>query len=183
MTKRITLPLTEDIIDGLRAGDEVLLNGPIYTGRDATHRRMVESLDQGRPLPIDIKGQTIYYCGPSPTPPGQPTGAAGPTTSGRMDAYTPRLLKEGLKGMIGKGMRSEEVVRALQDEKAVYFGALGGGGALIAKAIKTSQVIAYEELGAEALRHLEVEDMPVIVVNDAHGGDLYKQGRAAYRKA
>jgi len=181
MVKKVTLPLTDETLKELKAGDNVLLNGVIYVGRDAAHKRMVEALDQGKPLPFDIKGQTIYYMRPSPAKPGQPIGSAGPTTSGRMDSYSPRLMAEGLKGMIGKGMRSQAVKDALKEYKAVYFAAIGGAGALISKSIKTSEVIAYEELGAEAVRRLEVEDFPVTVINDIYGGDLYQEGKAKYR--
>jgi fumarate hydratase subunit beta len=143
---------------------------------------MVEALDKGQDLPFDVRGQTIYFMGPSPAKPGQVIGAAGPTTSGRMDAYSPRLMAEGLKGMIGKGLRSQEVKEAIKKHKAVYFAAIGGAGALISKAIRKSDTVAYEELGAEALLRLEVENFPAIVVNDAHGGDLYEEGKAKYRK-
>jgi len=159
----------------------VLLTGVIYVARDAAHKRMVEALDQDKPLPFDIKGQTIYYMGPSPAKPGQPIGSAGPTTSGRMDAYSPRLMAEGLKGMVGKGMRSQAVKDAMKKHKAVYLAAIGGAGALISKSIKKSEVIAYEELGAEAVRRLEVEDFPATVINDVYGGDLYQEGKAKYR--
>lgn len=183
MVKKITLPLTDETLKELKAGDEVLLTGIIYAARDAAHKRMVEALEQGKPLPFDIKGQTIYFTGPSPSRPGQPVGSAGPTTSGRMDGYSPRLIAEGLKGMIGKGMRSPAVKKAMKQHKAVYFGAIGGAGALIARRIKKSGVIAYEELGAEALRRLEVEDLPATVVNDIYGRDLYQEGKARYRIA
>ena len=183
MAKKILLPLSDETLKELKAGDEVLLTGIIYAARDAAHKRMVESLDQGKTLPFDIKGQTIYFTGPSPARPGQPAGSAGPTTSGRMDSYSPRLIAEGLKGMIGKGMRSQAVREAMKQHKAVYFGAIGGAGALISKRIKKSEVIAYEELGAEALRRLEVEDFPATVVNDIYGGDLYQEGKARYRIA
>jgi len=181
MVKKVTLPLTDETLKELKAGDNVLLNGVIYVGRDAAHKRMVEALDQGKPLPFDIKGQTIYYMGPSPAKPGQPIGSAGPTTSGRMDSYSPRLMAEGLKGMIGKGMRSQAVKDAIKKYKAVYFAAIGGAGALISKSIKKSEVIAYEELGAEAVRRLDVEDFPVTVINDIYGGDLYQEGKARYQ--
>ena len=180
MVKRITLPLTDETLQELKAGDNVLLNGVIYVGRDAAHKRMTEALDQGKPLPFDIKGQTIYYMGPSPAKPGQAIGSAGPTTSGRMDSYSPRLMAEGLKGMIGKGMRSQEVKDAIKKYKAMYFASIGGAGALISKSIKKSEVIAYEELGAEAVRRLEVEDFPVTVINDIYGGDLYQEGKDRY---
>ena len=181
MDKIINLPLTDEILQELKAGDNLLLNGVIYVARDAAHKRMVEALDQGKALPFDIKGQTIYYMGPSPARPGRPIGSAGPTTSGRMDAYAPRLIAEGLKGMIGKGLRSQAVKDAMVKHKAVYLGAIGGAGALMSRSIKGAEVLAYEELGAEALRKLEVENFPVTVVNDIHGGDLYKEGKARYQ--
>jgi fumarate hydratase subunit beta len=182
MAKKITLPLNEETLKDLRAGDDVLLTGTIYVGRDAAHKRMIEALDRGGKLPFDIKGQTIYFMGPTPARPGRPIGAAGPTTSGRMDSYSPRLIAEGLKGMIGKGMRSPAVIEAMKQHKAVYFGAIGGAGALASKSIKKAEVVAYEELGAEALRRLEVTDFPVTVVNDTYGGDLYQEGKAKYRR-
>lgn len=181
MVKKIMLPLTEETLESLKAGDNILLTGTMYVGRDAAHKRMVEALEQGKPLPFDIKGQAIYFMAPSPARPGQPIGSAGPTTSGRMDSYSPRLIAEGLKGMIGKGMRSQEVKDAMKKYKAVYLAAIGGAGALISKSIKKSEVIAYEELGAEAIRRLEVEDFPATVVNDIYGGDLYQEGKARYR--
>ena len=181
MVKKVPLPLTNETLKDLKAGDNILLTGVMYVGRDAAHKRLVEALDQGKPLPFDIRGQTIYFMGPSPAKPGKPIGAAGPTTSGRMDAYSPRLIAEGLKGMIGKGMRSQAVKDAMKKYKAVYLAAIGGAGALIAKSIKKSEVIAYEELGAEAIRRLEVEDFPVTVINDIYGGDLYQEGKARYR--
>ena len=182
MVKRVVLPLTDDVLKDLRVGDNVLLSGVIYVARDAAHKRLVATLDQGKPLPFDIRGQTIYFMGPSPAKPGRPIGSAGPTTSGRMDAYSPRLVAEGLKGMIGKGMRSPAVKEAMEKYQAVYLAAIGGAGALIAKSIKSSEVVAYEELGAEAVRRLEVEDFPVTVVNDIYGGDLYQEGQARYRR-
>jgi len=182
MQKKVTLPLTDEAIRDLKAGDNVLFTGVMYVGRDSAHKRMVEALDKGQDLPFDVRGQTIYFMGPSPAKPGQVIGAAGPTTSGRMDAYSPRLMAEGLKGMIGKGLRSQEVKEAIKKHKAVYFAAIGGAGALISKAIRKSETVAYEELGAEALLRLEVENFPAIVVNDAHGGDLYEEGKAKYRK-
>lgn len=183
MLKNITLPLTDEIIKDLHAGDNVMLSGVLYVGRDVAHKRLVEALDKGVALPFDIKGQTIYYMGPSPAKPGQVIGAAGPTTSGRMDSYAPRLMQEGLKGMIGKGNRAKPVKEAMVKYKAVYFAAIGGAGALIAKSIKKSEVVAYEELGAEALRKLEVENFPVTVINDIYGKDLYDEGKAKYRIA
>lgn len=166
----------------MRAGDQVTIDGVIYVGRDAAHKRLVEALDRGEKLPFDPKGQIIYYMGPSPAPPGRVIGAAGPTTSGRMDAYAPRLMAEGLKGMIGKGVRSPAVKDAIKEYKAVYFAGIGGTGALAAKRIKSSQVVAFEELGPEALLRLEVEDFPVTVINDIYGGDLYEDGIAKYRQ-
>ncbi len=181
MVKKIILPLTAETLAGLRAGDDVLLTGVIYVARDAAHKRIVEALEQEKPTPFDIKGQTVYFMGPSPARPGQVIGSAGPTTSGRMDSYSPRLIAEGLKGMIGKGMRSPEVKNAMKKYRAVYMAAIGGAGALISKSIKKSEVIAYEELGAEAIRRLEVEDFPATVVNDIYGGDLYQAGKARYQ--
>jgi len=179
--KRITLPLTEETVKDLKAGDNLLLNGVIYVARDAAHKRIVDALDQGKPVPFDLNGATIYYMGPSPARPGRPIGSAGPTTSGRMDAYAPRLMAEGLKGMIGKGLRSQAVRDAMVQYRAVYLGAIGGAGALIAQSVKKAEVVAYEELGAEAVRRLEVEDFPVTVVNDIHGGNLYEEGKARYQ--
>ena len=181
MVKEITLPLTEEVIRNLKAGDEVLLYGIIYTARDAAHKRMIEALDKGQGLPFDIRGQIIYFMGPSPAKPGQVIGAAGPTTSGRMDAYSSRLVAQGLKGMIGKGHRSPEVKEALKKYQAVYFAAIGGAGALISKSIKKAEVIAYGDLGAEAIMKLEVEGFPATVINDIYGGDLYQAGKAEYR--
>jgi len=181
MTKIIKLPLTEKILESLRAGDSLLLSGVLYVARDAAHKRMGEALDRGEPLPFDIKGQTVYYMGPSPARPGKVTGSAGPTTSARMDAYTPRLLAAGLKGMIGKGVRSREVKEALKKYKAVYMGAAGGAGALISKTIVKSEVIAYPELGPEAVLRIEVRDFPVTVINDIYGGDLYEEGKGRYQ--
>jgi len=183
MPKRIALPLTDETVASLKAGDDVLLSGIMYVGRDSAHKRIIEAMDQGKPLPFDIRGQTIYYMGPSPAKPGKVIGSAGPTTSGRMDSYSPRLMAEGLKGMVGKGMRTPAVKEAMKKYKAVYFAAIGGAGALISKAIKKSEVIAYEELGAEALLRIEVADFPVIVINDVYGGDLYEEGKAKYRKS
>ncbi len=181
MPMKIKLPLTDDIVKDLHAGDNVLLNGVIYVARDAAHKRLVDTLNKGQPLPFDIKGQTIYYMGPSPARPGEVIGAAGPTTSGRMDSFSPQLMKAGLKGMIGKGSRTQAVKDAMKKYRAVYFAAIGGAGALIARSIKKSELIAYEELGAEAIRKLEVEDFPVTVINDIYGGDLYDQGKAKFK--
>jgi len=182
MAKKVKLPLTDATMKDLRAGDDVLLTGVIYVARDAAHKRLVDTLDQKKPLPFDIKGQTVYFMGPSPARPGQAIGSAGPTTSGRMDAYSPRLITEGLKGMIGKGMRSQVVKDAMKKYKAVYFAAIGGAGALISKSIVKSEVIAYEELGAESIRRLEVKDFPATVINDIYGGDLYEEGKAKYQR-
>ena len=179
-TLKIKSPLDEETIKNLKAGDQVLITGVIYTARDAAHKRMVEALDKGEKLPFDITNQTIYYMGPSPAKPGQPIGSAGPTTSGRMDTYAPRLMAAGLRGMIGKGNRTQPVKDAMKQYKAVYFAAIGGAGALISKTIKKAEVIAYEELGAEAIRRLEVEDFPATVINDIYGDDLYEQGKAKY---
>ncbi|MDP6632738.1 MAG: Fe-S-containing hydro-lyase [Dehalococcoidales bacterium] len=178
--RRINLPLTDEVVTVLKVGDNVLISGVVYVARDAAHRRMIEALDKGRPLPFDIKGQTIYYMGPTPPRPGRPIGSAGPTTSGRMDVYAPRLMAEGLKGMIGKGKRSQTVKDAIKKHRAVYLAAIGGAGALISKSIKKSEVIAYDELGTEALRRLEVEDFPATVANDVYGGDMFQQGKANY---
>ena len=180
MEKRITLPLTEELARTLKAGDTVLLTGTIYTSRDAGHKRMCEALAKGEPLPFDPQDATIYYVGPTPAKPGQVIGSAGPTTSGRMDAYAPTLMSVGARGMIGKGARLPEVVDAMQKFSGVYFGAIGGAGALLAKCIKKCELIAYEDLGAEALRKLYVEDMPLVVIIDSEGNNLYESGRAEY---
>lgn len=179
---KITTPLTEQAIAQLHAGDKVSITGTIYVGRDAAHKRMVAALDAGEPLPFDPQGQIIYYMGPAPAKPGDPIGSAGPTTSYRMDPYAPRMMEAGLKGMIGKGNRSAPVREAMQEYKAVYFGAIGGAGALIAKSITEAEVIAYEDLGAEALRRLTVEEFPAIVVNDIYGGDAYQDGLKEYSR-
>ncbi|MFC1918067.1 Fe-S-containing hydro-lyase [Chloroflexota bacterium] len=178
--KKVSLPLSEVTIKELKAGDEVFLSGALYVARDAAHKRMQAALEEGATLPFDVRGQTIYYMGPSPAKPGQVIGAAGPTTSGRMDIYTPRLLAAGLKGMIGKGRRSAEVREALITHQAVYLGAIGGIGALMAQTIKKAEVIAYGDLGAEAVLRIEVEDFPATVIYDIYGGDLYEEGRARY---
>lgn len=180
-TLNIKAPLDEDTLKKLRSGDQVFITGVIYVGRDAAHKRIVEALDQGKEPPFDLKGQTIYYMGPAPAKPGNAIGSAGPTTSGRMDAYSPRLMAEGLKGMIGKGFRSPAVKDAIKQYGAVYMAAVGGAGALISKSIKKAEIVAYEELGAEAVRRLEVENFPAIVVNDIYGGDLYEEGKAKYK--
>lgn len=178
----LTTPLTDDVIEQLHAGDKVSITGTIYVGRDSAHKRMVAALDAGQPLPFDPQGQVIYYMGPSPAKPGDPIGSAGPTTSGRMDAYTPRMLEAGLKGMVGKGNRTHAVRDAIRKYKAVYLAATGGAGALIAKSIEKSETVAYPELGAEALLRLEVVDFPAIVVNDIYGGDAYEDGVKAYNR-
>jgi len=178
----IHTPLDEAILEGLRAGDRVRVNGVIYTGRDAAHKRLVEGINRGEAPPFDISGQIIYYVGPTPARPGMPIGSAGPTTSSRMDPYTPVLLQKGLKGMIGKGARGDAVLDAMKRYKAVYFVATGGAGALLSRHIKRAAVVAYEELGPEAVRELEVEDFPVIVANDVYGRDLFREGKKAYAR-
>ena len=178
---RLVPPLSSRDVEGLRSGDRVSITGKIYTARDAAHKRLVELLRKGEQLPISLEGQIIYYVGPSPAPPGRIIGAAGPTTSYRMDPYTPELLEMGLKGMIGKGKRSKEVIEAMKRHKAVYFAAIGGAGALMANAIKEVHIVAYEELGPEAIREMTVENLPVIVVNDVLGNDLYAEGQQKYR--
>ena len=182
MEKHITLPLTEELAKTLKAGDSVYLTGTIYTSRDAGHKRMCEALARGEELPFDPMNATIYYVGPTPAKPGQVIGSAGPTTSGRMDAYAPTMMSVGARGMIGKGARLPEVVEAMKKYGGVYFGAIGGAGALIAKSIKKCELIAYEDLQSEALRRLWVEDMPLTVIIDSEGRNLYEEGRAAYLK-
>lgn len=182
MEKHITLPLTEETARSLHAGDTVYLTGEIYTSRDAGHKRMCEALARGEELPFDPMNATIYYVGPTPAKPGQVIGSAGPTTSGRMDAYAPVMMSVGARGMIGKGARLPEVVDAMKKYGGVYFGAIGGAGALIAKSIKKCELIAYEDLQSEALRRLWVEDMPLTVIIDSEGRNLYEEGRAAYLK-
>ncbi len=174
-TIKIITPITKDKIKNLKAGDSVLLSGTIYTARDAAHKRMIEALERGEKLPIEIKDQTIYYAGPAPAKPGRVIGSCGPTTSGRMDAYAPTLIRLGLTGMIGKGERSDEVVSAMTECGAVYFGAIGGAGALISKCVTSAEVVAYEDLGAEAIRRLTVENFPLTVIIDTNGNNLYKQ--------
>lgn len=173
---RLTTPLTREKAQSLRIGDRVLLSGTIYAARDAAHKRLVETLERGEALPVDLKNQIIYYVGPSPAKPGQAIGAAGPTTSGRMDRYSPRLLEQGLTGMIGKGNRSQAVLDAMKEHGAVYFAAIGGAGALLSRCIREYTVLAYPELGTEALAAMRVEDFPVIVVGDSEGGDFYVEG-------
>ena len=180
MEKHITLPLTKEAINELKAGDYVFLSGVIYTARDAAHKRMDETLNEGKELPVDIKNNTIYYMGPSPAREGRPIGSAGPTTASRMDKYAPRLLDLGLLGMIGKGRRSEAVKDAIIRNGAVYFAAVGGAGALLSKAIVSSEVVAYDDLGTEAIRKLTVKDFPVIVVIDNKGNNLYDIAKEKY---
>ena len=177
----IESPLSAEVAGQLRAGDQVRISGTLHVARDAAHKRLVEALERREQLPFDIAGQTIYYMGPSPAKPGDAIGSAGPTTSGRMDIYAPRLMQAGLRAMIGKGARSRDVKQAMQQYGAVYFAALGGAGALLAKRIIRAEVIAYDELGAEALRRIEVQDFPATVVNDTVGGDLYESGRVPFR--
>mgnify|MGYP000943483115 CR=1 FL=1 len=180
MEKVIHTPLTEDVVKELKAGDKVLITGVIYTARDAAHKKLVKLLDYKKKLPIDIENAIIYYVGPSPAKPGMEIGSAGPTTSYRMDPYAPRLLDNGLKGMIGKGTRSKEVIESMKKNCAVYFAAIGGAAALMGKAIKKSELVAYEELGSEAIRRLEVENLPAFVVIDCYGNNLYDIGQRDY---
>jgi fumarate hydratase subunit beta len=180
--KKITIPLNDDKVTQLKSGDSVLITGYIYTARDAAHKRLIELIEKGQELPIDIKGQIIYYVGPTPAKPGYPCGSAGPTTSYRMDPYAPALLDLGLKGMIGKGLRSKEVIESMKKNKAIYFGAIGGAAALIARSIKKSEVIAYEDLGAEAVFRFYVKDFPAIVVIDSTGNNLYETEPLKYMK-
>jgi fumarate hydratase subunit beta len=179
---RLKTPLTDKDVERLKIGDRILINGVIYTGRDAAHKRLFDLLKEGKELPFDIRGQIIYYVGPTPARPGKIFGSAGPTTSYRMDAYAPALMERGLKGMIGKGMRSDAVKEAMKKYRAVYFAATGGAGALLAKKVKKTEVVAYEDLGPEAIRRLEVEDLPVILINDVQGNDLYIEGEKRYRQ-
>ena len=179
-TVKITAPLTREAAKQLRSGDSCLISGVIYTARDAAHKRLCELVAQGKELPIDIRDSIIYFVGPTPAKPGQAIGSAGPTTSYRMDAYSPTLIALGQTGMIGKGKRGPEVVAAMKEHGAVYFGAIGGCGALLSKCIKKAEVVAYEDLGAEAIRRLEVEDFPAVVIIDSLGNNLYETGRAAY---
>lgn len=180
MEKRITAPLTKDVVKTLKAGDSCLISGVIYTARDAAHKRLVELAQAGKPLPIDVENSVIYYVGPTPAKPGHAIGSAGPTTSYRMDAYSPTLIKLGETGMIGKGKRSPEVIEAMKECGAVYFGAIGGCGALLSSCIKKAEIVCYEDLGAEAVRRLEVEDLPVVVIIDSEGNNLYEIGRKEY---
>ncbi len=182
MEKRIETPLTDDVLRSLKAGDKVLIDGVIYTGRDSAHKLLVEAMERGEELPVDFTGHIIYYVGPCPAKPGDPIGSAGPTTSGRMDAYTPAMLEVGLKGMIGKGNRSAEVVEEIKKHGAVYLLAMGGAGALLARSVRKAEVVAYEELGPEAIFRLEVERFPVVVGIDTEGNDIYVEGRKAYAR-
>jgi fumarate hydratase subunit beta len=181
--KEITPPLSDADVESLRAGDRVRITGVIYTARDAAHGRLMQLIDEGEALPIEVRGQIIYYTGPTPARPGAVVGSIGPTTASRMDRYTPALLELGLKGTIGKGYRSQAVKDALRRHRAVYFGAIGGAGAVLSRFVKTLEVVAYQDLGTEAIRRLEVEGFPAIVINDCHGGDLYEDGRKAYARA
>jgi fumarate hydratase subunit beta len=178
----ITSPIDAEIIEKLTVGTRVLISGVIYTARDAAHKRLIQALDRGEKLSFDLKGQTLYYMGPSPVRPGQVIGSAGPTTSSRMDIYTPRLIAAGLRAMIGKGSRSPEVKEAIKKYKAVYLATYGGAGALLAKSIKQVEVIAYDDLGTEAILRLNVENFPAIVANDIYGGDLFELGKAKYQR-
>lgn len=180
MEYRLTLPMDKKTLESLKCGDTALLSGALYTARDAAHKRLVEMMERGEALPFELCGATLYYVGPTPAPPGRPIGSAGPTTSYRMDAYAPLLLDEGLAAMIGKGARGPAVIEAMKRNGAVYFGAIGGAGALLAQCIKQSEVVAFEDLGTEAIRRLRVEDFPVTVVIDSHGGNLYEAGPQAY---
>ncbi|MFB0566573.1 MAG: Fe-S-containing hydro-lyase [Candidatus Aminicenantaceae bacterium] len=177
---RIETPVTDEVIAQLKAGDRVYITGYLYTGRDAAHKKLIELVNEGKELPLDIQGQFIYYVGPTPARPGKPIGSAGPTTSYRMDSYAPTLYSLGLKGTIGKGSRNEDVKEALKKYKGVYLAAVGGAGALISKSIVGSEVIAYPELGPEAIRRVKVKDFPCIVINDMYGGDLYQEGKEQY---
>ena len=180
MAIRVTAPMTREQARALKSGDSVLLSGVIYTARDAAHKRLCELVAEGKELPLDVKNSVIYFVGPTPARPGEAIGSAGPTTAYRMDAYSPTMIEQGQTGMIGKGKRSPEVIAAMKEHGAVYFGAIGGCGALLSKCIKKAEVIAYEDLGAEAIRRLEVEDFPVIVIIDSEGNNLYETGRAAF---
>lgn len=178
--KYINTPITEEDIESLKTGDMVYITGTIYTARDAAHKRLYEAIQKNQEIPVDLKDNIIYYLGPSPAKDGQVIGSAGPTTSSRMDKYTPIMLEKGLKGMIGKGKRSEEVINSMVKNKAVYFAAIGGAGALLSQCIKKAEVIAYEYLGTEAIRRLEVENLPVIVVIDSKGNNLYETAAEKY---
>ena len=178
----ISTPVSDDVIETLKAGDSVTITGYLYTGRDSAHKKLIDLINAGKELPIDVKGQLIYYVGPTPARPGKVIGSAGPTTSYRMDSFAPTLHKLGLKGTIGKGSRSEEVRESLKTYKGVYLAAVGGAGALISQSIAEAEVIAYPELGPEAIRRIKVKDFPCIVINDMYGGDLYQDGKKEYQK-
>ncbi|MDP8948825.1 MAG: Fe-S-containing hydro-lyase [Actinomycetota bacterium] len=175
-------PLHLQDIEPLRSGDVVMLYGMVYTARDAAHARMKEAIERGEALPFEVEGQIVYFTGPTPARPGSVIGPAGPTTASRMDPYSPLLIERGLRGMVGKGVRSEEVLRSMREHGCVYFGAVEGTAALLADRVKEAEVVAYENLGAEAVRRLVVEEFPVVVVNDLHGGDLYREGRQRWRR-
>jgi fumarate hydratase subunit beta len=179
---RIETPVTDEVIEKLKTGDRVFITGYLYTGRDSAHKKLIELVQEGKQLPIDIKGQFIYYVGPTPARPGKPIGSAGPTTSYRMDSFAPTLHSLGLKGTIGKGSRNKEVKESLKKYKAVYLAAVGGAGALISKSIEDSEVIAYPELGPEAIRKIKVNNFPCIVINDMYGGDLFEEGKKNYHE-
>ena len=179
----IRLPMAEDTLRGLRSGDSVLLSGTVYTARDAAHARFAAAIEAGEPLPFDVEGATIYFVGPTPARPGHVIGAAGPTTASRCDAYSPMLVERGLRAMIGKGRRSAEVKESMRTHGCVYFGAIEGTAALLSRCITSAEIVAYEDLGAEAVRRLTIEDFPALVVNDLHGADLYDDGPARYRRA
>lgn len=181
-TIRLSAPLAHEDIEPLRTGDVVRLSGVLYTARDAAHARIKEAIEKGEPLPFDPEGQVVYFTGPAPAKPGHVLGPAGPTTASRMDPYSPLLIERGLRGMVGKGRRSEAVQRSMREHGCVYFGAVEGTAALLARCVKEARIIAYEDLGAEAIRRLVVEDFPVVVVNDLHGGDLYREGRERWRR-
>jgi fumarate hydratase subunit beta len=183
MEVKLHTPLTNEKTQTLKAGDSILLSGIIYSARDAAHKRLIDLLNEGKELPLNIKDETIYYVGPSPAKPGNVIGSAGPTTSYRMDAYAPALMDIGLKGMIGKGARNDEVIEAIKRNKAIYFGAIGGAAALIGKSIVKSEIIAYEDLGAEAIMKMEVKDMPLVVIIDSEGNNLYEIGQKDYLKS
>lgn len=182
-TKKITAPLSREATGALKSGDRILLSGVIYTARDAAHKRLAELMEKGEKLPFPIEGAVIYYVGPTPEKPGHIIGSAGPTTSYRMDEYAPKLIKSGMTGMIGKGARSSEVIEAMREHGAVYFGAIGGAGALLSRCIESSEIVAYDDLGAEAIRRLTVCDMPLTVVIDSKGNNLYEQGREGYLRS
>ena len=179
---KITTPLSDEVVDSLKSGDQVSIKGILYTARDAAHKRLIDLLDHRDELPFDIKGQIIYYVGPTPAKPGAIIGSAGPTTSYRMDPYAPRLMEVGMKGMIGKGNRTQNVIDAIVKYKSIYFAAIGGAGALVARSIKKVEIIAYEDLGPEAIRKMEVEDFQAVVVNDTYGNDVYKEGMNKYKR-